>query len=90
MKLVLKLKGTDERGRSFEQLTTTENVSAGGFLCNLPVVLPPDARLDVFFSGSDTDRHAGTVRAVRQEASNSPWQRYGFQFVERSPEWIFQ
>jgi DNA-binding response OmpR family regulator len=90
MKLVLKLKGTDERGRSFEQLTTTENVSAGGFLCNLPVVLPPDARLDVFLSGSDTDRHAGTVRAARQEAPNSPWQRYGFQFVERSPEWIFQ
>ena len=90
MKLVLKLKGTDERGRSFEQLTTTENVSAGGFLCNLPVVLPPDARLDVFLSGADTDRHAGTVRAVRQEAPNSPWQRYGFQFVERSPEWIFQ
>ena len=90
MKLVLKLKGTDERGRSFEQLTTTENVSAGGFLCNLPVMLLPDARLDVFLSGSDTDRRAGTVRAVRQEAPDSPWQRYGFQFVERSPEWIFQ
>src|SRR5579864_320970 len=90
MKFVLKLKGTDERGRSFEQLTTTENVSAGGFLCNLPVILPPEARLEVFVSGSDADRHAGTVRAVRQEAPNSPWQRYGFQFVERSPEWIFQ
>ena len=75
MKFVLKLKGTDERGRSFEQLITTENVSAGGYLCNLPVVLPPDARLDVFLSGADTDRHAGTVRAVRQEAPNSPWQR---------------
>ncbi len=90
MKLVLKLKGTDERGRSFEQLTTTENVSAGGFLCNLPVVLAPEASLDVFLSGSGGDRHAGTARAVRQEAPNSPWQRYGFQFVERSPEWIFQ
>jgi DNA-binding response OmpR family regulator len=37
MKLVLKLKGVDEHGRSFEQLTTTENVSAGGFLCNFPI-----------------------------------------------------
>jgi DNA-binding response OmpR family regulator len=90
MKLVLKLKGTDERGRSFEQLTTTENVSAGGFLCNLAVVLAPEASIDVFLSGSGNDRHAGTVRAVRQEGPNSPWQRYGFQFVERSPEWIFQ
>ncbi|MFZ0859887.1 MAG: response regulator [Candidatus Sulfotelmatobacter sp.] len=90
MKLVLKLKGTDERGRSFEQLTTTENVSAGGFLCNFPVVLAPNATLDVFLSGPTADRHAGRVRAVRQEAPNSPWQRYGFEFVERSPEWILQ
>lgn len=86
MKLVLKLKGTDEHGRSFEQLTTTENVSAGGFLCNFPVVLAPNATLDVFLSGANADRHAGRVRAVRQEAPNSLWQRYGFQFVERSPD----
>src|SRR5262249_4636085 len=39
MKLVLKVKGTDEHGRTFEQLTTTENVSAGGFLCNFPVMV---------------------------------------------------
>lgn len=90
IKVVLKLKGTDERGRSFEQLTTTENVSAGGFLCNFPVVLSPNATLEVFLSASTTDRYAGRVRAVRQEAPNSPWQRYGFQFVERSPEWILQ
>ncbi len=37
MKVVLKLKGADVQGRSFEQLTTTENVSAEGFLCNFPV-----------------------------------------------------
>jgi DNA-binding response OmpR family regulator len=90
MKLVLKLKGTDEHGRSFEQLTTTENVSAGGFLCNFPVALVPNATLDVFLSGATGDRHSGRVRAVRQEAPNSPWQRYAFQFVERSPEWILQ
>jgi DNA-binding response OmpR family regulator len=90
MKLALKLQGTDELGRSFEQLTTTENASAGGFLCNLPVVLALNATLNVFLPGSTADRHAGRVRAVRQEGSNSPWQRYGFQFVERSPEWIFQ
>lgn len=35
MKVILKLKGTDSSQRSFEQLTTTENVSAGGFLCVL-------------------------------------------------------
>jgi DNA-binding response OmpR family regulator len=90
MKFVLKLKGTDERGRSFEQLATTENVSAGGFLCGFPVGLALDAVLDVFLSGGGQDRFVGRVRAVRREEADTPGQRYGFHFVERTPEWILQ
>jgi hypothetical protein len=89
MKLVLKLKGGDESKRSFEQLTATENVSAGGFLCSLPLALSTNSALDVFLCGSH-DRYVGKVRAVRREAPGAPWQRYAFQFIERSPEWILQ
>ena len=88
MKLVLKLKGTDAQGRSFEQLTTTENVSAGGFLCNFPVGFAVGGIVEVFLSGADQDRFAGRAKAVRMEAPDTPFQRYGFQFVERSQEWI--
>jgi len=90
MKFVLKLKGTDERGRSFEQLTTTENVSAGGFLCGFPVPLAGDAVVEVFLSDAGQDRFVGRARAVRREEPDTAWQRYGFQFVERTPEWILQ
>jgi DNA-binding response OmpR family regulator len=90
MRLILKLKGKDEGGRSFEQLTTTENVSAGGFLCNIPVVLAKETIFDVFLSAAGQDRFAGRVRPVRIESPDTPWQRYGFQFVERSAEWILQ
>jgi DNA-binding response OmpR family regulator len=90
MKLILKLKGVDIAGRSFEQLTATENVSAGGFMCNLSLSLPKEAVLTVFVSSKDEDRYVGRVRPVRTEAPDSPWQRYGFQFIERSAEWIFQ
>jgi response regulator RpfG family c-di-GMP phosphodiesterase len=90
MKLILKLKGTDESQRSFEQLTATENVSAGGFLCPLPLALPEHATLQVFLTGSGQDRYVGKVKVVRKEAPDTPWQRYGFQFVERSAEWILQ
>lgn len=90
MKLVLKLKGADQDGRSFEQLTSTENVSAGGFLCSLPISLPTDAQLEVFVSNKGEDRYVGKARPVRREAPDTPWQRYGFQFTERSSEWIFQ
>jgi DNA-binding response OmpR family regulator len=88
MRLILKLKGQDAGGRSFEQLTTTENVSAGGLLCNLTIALGNDAILDVFISSVGQDRYVGKVRSARIEAPDTPWQRYGFQFVERSREWI--
>jgi response regulator RpfG family c-di-GMP phosphodiesterase len=90
MKLILKLKGTDESQRSFEQLTATENVSAGGFLCPLPLALSEHSTLQVFLTGSGQDRYVGKVKVVRKEAPDTPWQRYGFQFVERSAEWILQ
>ncbi len=88
MKLILKLKGTDASQRSFEQLTTTENVSAGGFLCSLPLALSPDSSFQVFLSGAGHDRYVGRVHVARKEAPGTPWQRYAFQFAERTPEWI--
>ena len=90
MNLVIKLKGSDVRQRSFEQLTTTENVSAGGFLCPLPVELAESSSLQVFLSGQGRDQYVGSVRPVRRENPETPWQRYAFQFTERTAEWILQ
>src|ERR1700731_779655 len=64
MRLIVKLKGQDEGGRTFEQLTTTENVSAGGFLCNFSVALAKEAKCDVFLSAGGQDRFVGRVRAA--------------------------
>jgi DNA-binding response OmpR family regulator len=90
MKLVVKLKGTDAAQRSFEQLATTENVSAGGFLCSLGLSLSNDCCLEVFLTGSGRDQYVGRVRVVRREAPETPWQTYAFEFTERTPEWILQ
>ena len=90
MKLIVKLKGTDARQRSFEQLSTTENVSAGGFLCNLQIDISADSQFQVFLSGKGQEQYAGTVRVVRREAEGLPWQRYAFQFIERTAIWILQ
>ena len=90
MHLALKLKGADASQRSFEQLTTTENISAGGFLCTLPLALTPDTCLQVFLTRAGQDRYVGTVKMVRVEAPNTPLQRYGFEFVERTAEWVLQ
>jgi DNA-binding response OmpR family regulator len=90
MKLILKLKGKDASGRSFEQLTTTENVSATGFLCALSLVLGAESSFQVFLSGPEGDHFAGSVKVVRREAPDTPWQRYAFHFTERTPQWILQ
>ncbi len=89
MRLILKLRGTNPNGSLFEVKTATENVSAGGFLCACTDALVKDTIVDVFLVG-DPDRFAGRARVVRREAPDAPWQRYGFEFVERTPEWVLQ
>lgn len=90
MRLTLKLKGCDAASRSFEQLTTTENVSAGGFLCPLPLAISADATLQVFLTAAGHERYVGAVKSVRTEGTGTPLQRYAFKFVERNSEWILQ
>lgn len=90
MNLIVKLKGADARQRSFEQLATTENVSAGGFLCPLPVEIAQSSILQVFLTGAGHDQYVGSVRVVRREAGGTPWQRYAFHFIDRTAEWILQ
>jgi len=87
MRVVLKLKGTDASGKPFEDSVATENVSAGGFLCNCSQTLTKDAVVEVLLVGGG-ERRVGRARVVRKEAPGAPWQRYGFQFIERTQEWV--
>jgi len=88
MRLLLKLRGTDATGQPFEESTTTENISAGGFFCVCLAALVKDSNVEVFLA-SGTERYVGRARVVRKELSG-PWPRYGFQFVEKNSEWVLQ
>jgi hypothetical protein len=90
MNLTLKLKGTDSSLRSFEQLTITENISAGGFLCPLPLSLSKENSLNVFICGAGRDQFVGRAQVVRTEAPDTPRQKCAFQFTERTADWILQ
>jgi DNA-binding response OmpR family regulator len=90
MRVALKLRGTDSTGKPFEESTTTENVSAGGFLCNSMATLLKGAAVEVFLATGGHERHAGTAKVVRKESTGSQWQRYGFQFVETTSDWVLQ
>ncbi len=89
MRVSLKLRGADAAGRAFEVLTTTENVSAGGFLCNCSASLNPGTMVEVFLVRGG-DRYVGLARVVRKEASDMNWQRYGFRLEEKEGEWVLQ
>ena len=89
MRLALKLRGTDASGRKFEEMTTTENVSAAGFLCNCMSALLKGAVVEVTLS-SGSERYVGRAEVVRKESSGTPWHRYGFQFQEKTLDWPFQ
>ena len=89
MRLDIKLKGMDASGRAFEETTTTENVSAEGFMCNSMSSLLKDAIIEVsLISGGE--HYAGRARVVRKESSVAPWRRYGFQFEGKREAWPLQ
>ena len=88
MRIMLKLRGTDGNGKKFEESTTTENVSSAGFLCNCSASLIKASPVEVFTTSAGQERFAGRAQAVRRESPGSPWQRYGFQFLETSSDWV--
>jgi DNA-binding response OmpR family regulator len=89
MRLPLKLRGTEASGRPFEEITTTENVSADGFMCNCMSSLVKDAIVEVILN-SGGEHYVGRARVVRKESSGTPWRRYGFQFQEKTAAWPLQ
>lgn len=90
MRVLLKLRGTDSDGKTFEQSTTTDNVSAGGFLAICTASLVKGTPIEVFLTVGGQERYAGRAQAVRKESSGSPWQRYGFEFLETTSDWVLQ
>ena len=89
MRTILKLSGTDAEGERFDELTATENVSVGGFLCNSTTKLEENAVVEVYLV-SEGERRVGRARVARKEKFVGPWQRYGFQFEEKTNEWVVQ
>jgi hypothetical protein len=84
------LRGTDANGKQIDESTTTDNVSAGGFLCNCAAPLLKGTPVDVFLTSGGTERHAGRAHVVRKESTGSAFNRYGFQFDETTSDWVLQ
>jgi len=50
------------------------------------VPLAKEALVEVFMRGAG-ERYSGRARVARIEWRDTSWQRYGFQFIEKSNQW---
>jgi DNA-binding response OmpR family regulator len=86
-KVTLKLLSRDQNNSPKVEMVTTENIGAGGFLCVSSDLLLKDVVWDVFLPGKD-ERYVGKARVVRQAECGPHWQKYGFQFIEKTKDWL--
>jgi DNA-binding response OmpR family regulator len=89
LRVMLKLRGTDINGKSFEEASATENVSLAGFLCGCTATLKDDSVIEVYLISGGT-QFIGTARVIRRDACDTPYPRYAFRFVEKRGQWILQ
>jgi len=87
LRVIVTLKGADLGATAIEEMTITENVSAGGFLCTCPLMLPIGTVVGIHL-GTGIDSFVGRARVVRKESPHTPWQRYALQFLESTHEWV--
>jgi DNA-binding response OmpR family regulator len=88
MSVTLVLRGANSDGIPFEECTSTENVSAAGFLSNCIAPFQEEAKVDVYFVNNQQQWFVGRARVVRLEPACTPWRRCAFQFDEPMLHWF--
>jgi CheY-like chemotaxis protein len=87
LRLVLKLRGVDSSGTTFETVSATEDLSAYGFICSCTAPLDDNALVEVFLK-SPGEQWVGRARVARREWTDRYWKRYAFRFVEEPRVWL--
>ena len=88
LKVILKLVGTSTSGKRFDLLTSTEDVSANGFLCKCSVDLEPGAIVEVFLLSRSSEVLVGRASMRHVQWPGTAWQNCGFGFVEKNASWV--
>jgi DNA-binding response OmpR family regulator len=88
LKVIVKLFGTSVSGKRFDLLTSTEDVSANGFLCKCSVDLEPGAIVEVFLLSRSSEVLVGRASMRHVQWPGTPWQNCGFGFIEKNASWV--
>jgi CheY-like chemotaxis protein len=87
LRAALTLRGIDQKGTPFEEVTNTEDISANGFLCRCKAAWKKDSTAEIFL-GSEGQKYVGAARVVWIEPGETPYPRHGFYFLRKIGEWI--
>jgi len=87
MQVMIKLRGTDRFGKTFQELTVTDDVSSGGFRCCCTMSLDTNSTVEVYSTGGGKMRRVGCAQVAHVQWPGTAAQQYGFQFLQKPSEW---
>jgi hypothetical protein len=82
----LNLRGIEQQGQPFEEITNLEEVNAKGFLCRC-TAKERDSIVEVFLR-REGPKYAGTVYIEEIESSETYYPHHGFCFVHKIGGWV--
>jgi DNA-binding response OmpR family regulator len=89
LRVKLILRGTDIRGKPFEEQCATENIARSSFFCDCGAEQQKDSEVAVsVISGGK--KFVGMARVVRCDSNDASHARYAFRFVDKDVNWILQ
>jgi DNA-binding response OmpR family regulator len=89
LRVTLRIKGATAQGEAFELLTSTENVSAHGFLAACNTALKTGSIVEAFIMAAG-QHPVAKARVVRIEWPDTPGQRCGFEFLSPPLNWVLK
>lgn len=87
--LTVSLRGTNNLGRPFEGLYSTENVSRSSFFCGCDAEQKKASEVAVSLV-TGGKKFVGMARVTRCEDRATSQSRYAFRFVEKDVNWVLQ
>lgn len=88
LKVILKLVGVSNNGKEFDLLTSTEDVSAHGFLCRCSIPIEKDSLVDVYLISRSKESLVGQAKLRHVQWPGLAWQTCGFELVEKHGTWV--
>lgn len=89
LRVTLKIKGITAKEEAVELVTTTDNVSAHGFLAGCSIPLKTGSTVEVLIMAVG-QQPVGKARVVRVEWPETPGQRCAFQFLDQPLNWVLK